>query len=49
VDTRGLRGGPLEWTADNHYRRVTHYKVYRWDAGRNAVVPAGDWTRLEVK
>lgn len=49
VDTKGLRGGALEWTADNHYRRQTHYKVYRWDAGKRAVVPVGEWTSLDVK
>lgn len=49
VDTRGLRGGALEWTADNHYRRTTYYKVYRWDAGKSTVVPVGDWTRLDVR
>jgi branched-chain amino acid transport system substrate-binding protein len=49
VDTKGLRGGPLEWTTDNHYRRTTYYKVYRWDADTGTVVPVGDWTRLDVK
>ena len=49
VDTKGLRGGPFEWTTDNHYRRQTYYKVYRWDAGKQAVAPVGDWTRVDVK
>ena len=49
VDTKGLRGGPLEWTPDNHYRRQTYYKVYRWEGGKNAVTPVGEWTRLDVK
>jgi len=49
VDTRGLRGGPIEWTADNHYRKSTYYKVYRWDPTKNAVAPVGGWTRLEIK
>jgi branched-chain amino acid transport system substrate-binding protein len=49
VDTKGLRGGPIEWSGDNHYRRTTYYKVYRWDAGRGAIVPVGDWTGLAVK
>jgi ABC-type branched-subunit amino acid transport system substrate-binding protein len=49
VDTKGLRGGAIEWTANNHYRRDTYYKVYRWDAGKGTVAPVGDWTRLEVK
>ena len=49
VDTRGLRGGPIEWTADNHYRKSTYYKVYRWDAAKGGIVPVGGWTRLEIK
>ena len=49
VDTRGLRGGPIEWTADNHYRKSTYYKVYRWDPTKNAIAPVGGWTRLEIK
>jgi len=49
VDTKGLRGGPIEWTRDNHYRKNTYYKVYRWDTGKNAIVIVGDWARLEVK
>ena len=49
VDTKGLRGGAIEWTPDNHYRRTTYYKVYQWDGGKNAIAPVGDWTRLDVK
>jgi branched-chain amino acid transport system substrate-binding protein len=49
VDTRGLRGGPIEWTADNHYRKTTYYKVYRWDPTRNVIAPVGGWTRIEIK
>src|SRR5215475_9471743 len=49
VDTRGLRGGPIEWTADNHYRKSTYYKVYRWDPTKSAIAPVGAWTRLEIK
>ena len=49
VDTRGLRGGPIEWTPDNHYRKNTFYKVYRWDSTRNGIASVGGWTRLEIK
>lgn len=49
VDTRGLRGGPIEWTADNHYRKSTWYKVYRWDPAKNGIASVGGWTRLDVK
>lgn len=49
VDTRGLRGGPIEWTADNHYRKATFYKVYRWDPAKSAIGAVGGWTRLDIK
>jgi hypothetical protein len=49
LDTKGLRGGPIEWTADNHYRKTTYYKVYRWDSSKNAVAPVGGWTKLDIK
>jgi len=49
VDTKGLRGGPIEWTAENHYRQRAYYKVYRWDTGVRAVVPVGGWTKLDVQ
>ncbi len=49
VDTKGLRGGPLEWTADNHYRKSTFYRVYHWDPTRNGIAAIGGWTRIDVK
>jgi branched-chain amino acid transport system substrate-binding protein len=49
VDTKGLRGGPIEWTADNHYRKATYYKVYRWDPAKNGITSLGGWTKLDVK
>lgn len=49
VDTRGLRGGPIEWTSQNHFRTKQYYRVYRWDPAKSAVVLAKDWTALEVK
>src|SRR5499426_671218 len=49
LDTKGLRGGPIEWTADNHYRKTTYYKVYRWDPARNAIASVGGWTKLDIK
>ncbi|MBI4635388.1 MAG: ABC transporter substrate-binding protein [Candidatus Rokubacteria bacterium] len=49
VDTRGLRGGPIEWTTDNHYRKSTYYIVYRWDPAKNGIVTVGSWTRLDVR
>ena len=49
VDMRGLRGGPIEWSETNHYRKVNLYKVYRWDKGQNRIVAVGDWARVDVK
>ena len=49
VDMRGLRGGPIEWTETNHYRKANFYKLYRWDKAKNGIVALGDWTRVEVK
>jgi branched-chain amino acid transport system substrate-binding protein len=49
VDTKGLRGGPIQFTPDNHYRQATYYKVYRWDAAKNAIASVGGWTKLEIK
>jgi ABC-type branched-subunit amino acid transport system substrate-binding protein len=49
VDTKGLRGGPIEMTADNHYRKETYYKIYRWDTGKSAIVSVGGWQKLDIK
>jgi branched-chain amino acid transport system substrate-binding protein len=49
VDTKGLRGGPLEWTKENHFRTRQHYRVWRWDPARNAVTRVQDWQAIEVK
>ena len=49
VDTKGLRGGPIEWTKTNHFRTKQYYRVYKWDTARQAVIRVKDWTALEVK
>jgi ABC-type branched-subunit amino acid transport system substrate-binding protein len=49
VDLQGLRGGPLEWTPDNHFRTRQHYRVWRWDTAKNAIVRVQDWQAIEVK
>ena len=46
VDTKGLRGGPIEWTKDNHFRTRQYYRVYRWDPAKSAIVQAKDWMPL---
>jgi ABC-type branched-subunit amino acid transport system substrate-binding protein len=49
VDMKGLRGGPLEWTKDNHFRTRQHYRVWHWDAKASRVVRAQDWQAIDVK
>ncbi|MGH8667826.1 MAG: ABC transporter substrate-binding protein [Burkholderiales bacterium] len=49
VDLKGLRGGPLEWTKDNHFRTRQYYRVWHWDAKANRVVRAQDWQAIDVK
>lgn len=49
VDTRGLRGGPIEWNQTNHFRTKQHYRVYHWDGASQAVVRVQDWVTLDVE
>jgi ABC-type branched-subunit amino acid transport system substrate-binding protein len=49
VDTKGLRGGPIEWSKDNHFRTRQYYRVYRWDPAKSAVAVAKDWVGYDVK
>ncbi len=49
VDTKGLRGGTIEWTKDNHFRTKQYYRVYRWDQAKNAIVRVRDWAAFDVK
>lgn len=49
VDLMGLRGGPLEWTKENHFRTRQYYRVWHWDTQKNAVVRVQDWQAIDVK
>jgi len=49
VDLKGLRGGPLEWTKDNHFRTKQYYRVWHWDPAAGRIVRAQDWQAIEVK
>lgn len=49
IDTKGLRGSPIEWTKENHFRTQQSYRVYRWDPQKNAIVRARDWVTFDVK
>ena len=49
VDLKGLRGGPLEWTADNHFRTTQYYRVWHWDPAKQAIIQIQDWQAIGVK
>ncbi|HRF09175.1 MAG TPA: ABC transporter substrate-binding protein [Xanthobacteraceae bacterium] len=49
VDLKGLRGGELQWTKDNHFRTKQYYRVYRWDETKGAIVQVRDWQAFDVK
>jgi branched-chain amino acid transport system substrate-binding protein len=49
VDLKGLRGGPLEWTKENHFRTRQYYRVWRWDPAKNAIARMQEWQAIEVK
>jgi branched-chain amino acid transport system substrate-binding protein len=47
VDTKGLRGVPMVWTKDNHFRTQQAYRVYHWDGNKINVLQ--DWKVYDVK
>ena len=47
IDTKGLRGGPIEWNKDNHFRTRLYYRVYKWDGDKIARVQ--DWKTYDAK
>jgi ABC-type branched-subunit amino acid transport system substrate-binding protein len=49
VDLKGLRGGPLEWTPDNHFRTTQYYRVWHWDSAKQAIIQIQDWQAIPVK
>jgi branched-chain amino acid transport system substrate-binding protein len=46
VDTKGLRGVPMVWTKDNHFRTQQAYRVYRWDGSK--IIVQRDWLTYDV-
>jgi branched-chain amino acid transport system substrate-binding protein len=46
VDTKGLRGVPMVWTKDNHFRTQQAYRVYHWDGNKIAILQ--DWKVYDV-
>lgn len=49
VDTKGLRGGPLEWTKDNHFRQTQYYRAYRWNLAKARPELVKDWISYPIK
>jgi ABC-type branched-subunit amino acid transport system substrate-binding protein len=47
IDAKGLRGGPIVWTKDNHFRTQLYYRVYKWDGSKISRVQ--DWKNYAVK
>jgi ABC-type branched-subunit amino acid transport system substrate-binding protein len=48
ITVKGVKGGPIRWSRDNHFRTEQWYKVYRWDSARKRAVTAKDWTKVDV-
>jgi branched-chain amino acid transport system substrate-binding protein len=42
LDTKGLTGGPIEMSADNHYG-ATYWRLYHWE--KDKLVGIGDWLK----
>jgi ABC-type branched-subunit amino acid transport system substrate-binding protein len=49
VEMKGVRGGPLVWSKDNHFRTVNYYRAFAWDSKKNGIRIVKDWTGLEVQ
>jgi branched-chain amino acid transport system substrate-binding protein len=48
LDTKGIRGGPLVWTKENHLRTKHYYRFYHYDPGKKSVVRWKDWLQVDV-
>ena len=48
ITARGVKGGPIRWSADNHFRTEQWYRISRWDSARARPVTVKDWTRVDV-
>lgn len=48
LDTQGIRGGPLVWTATNHFRTKQYYRFYRYDPDKKSIVRIRDWLAVDV-
>ena len=48
ITVKGVKGGPIRWSRDNHFRTEQWYKIYRWDSAKGRPVAALDWTKVDV-
>jgi len=48
LDTQGIRGGALVWTAENHLRTKQYYRFYHYDPEKKSVVRLRDWLEVDV-
>ena len=49
LDTKGLRGSPIEWNTTNHFRTKLDYRVYKWDSAKSSIVRVQDWKSYVAK
>src|SRR3970040_1595641 len=38
ITVKGVKGGPIQWSRDNHFRTEQWYKAYRWGGARRGAV-----------
>ena len=46
LDTRGLTGGPIRYTPNDHFG-PSWWKAYRWNASKQALVPIMKWFKVD--
>lgn len=49
IDTKGLRGGPIVWTKENHFRTKQYYRAYRWNPAKGGLEIVMDWKEYDIK
>ena len=48
IDTKGLRGGTIEFTPTNHFRTTQYYRIYKWDSASNQITIPKNWFKYEI-
>jgi len=46
VDTKGLTGGPITFTKDDHYG-TSYWRLYKWNNSVRKLEPVGDWIKRD--